>query len=154
MKKNYTSRHGALMAEPVIAISFFAIISIFLLRIFASTEKIRNNADETSKAVVRAESVMEYMLAGEEAEAELEKIGFKNINANGRKYLVRYYDKNWAETDDVGKYMMTVFKESEETESGRLEKYELHVSKVNDFENSGEIYSLSTKKYLSGGGER
>ncbi|MCR5585206.1 MAG: hypothetical protein K6F63_07230 [Lachnospiraceae bacterium] len=151
MNKKFTSRHGAVMMEPVIAISFFAIISVFLLRMFASTEKIRSSADEVSKAVIRAEAAMEYMLAGEDTAEDLERSGFGKLSADGREYMVKYYDKDWRETEKVGKYMMTIFTEDEKVGSGKFINYELRVSKVNEFENSGEIYSLSAKKYVSGG---
>ncbi len=151
MDRKFTSHHGAVMAELVIAISFFAIISVFLLRMFASTEKIRSSADEMSKAVIRAESVMEFALASADADGWAEEQGFRTLSAGGRDYMVKYYDKDWRETDSVGKYMLTIFSEEEKTGKGILLKYEIRVSKVNDFENSGEIYSLSAKKYVGGG---
>ncbi len=151
MNKRFSSRHGAVMTEPVIAVAFFAIISVFLLKMFASTEKMRSSAEDTSKAVIRAESVMESVLASERGDGLYKNLGFHNVNADGRTFLVKYYDKDWNECEEVGKYMITMVVTDEETGNGKIERYDVNVSKVNLFDKSGELFSLSTKKYISGG---
>ena len=146
MKRKFTSHHGAAMAEPIIVLSFFAIISVFLLRMFASTEKVRSGAEKMSKAVIRAESVIEYVLGSSEANGDPESIGFQMAN-DGRGYI-KYYDKNWEETQTAGKYVMTLEVESEKTAAGEMLNYRVLVSET---EEKKEIYALTAKKYKSGG---
>ena len=149
--KKFSSRHGAVMVEPVIVITFFAIISVFLLRMFASTEKVRSSADETSKAVVRAESVMEYMLASEKEPGEcLKELGFTTVSAENKTYYVRYYDKKWQESEMVGSYLMTVLVTNEERRNGRMFNFEMQVGEIDIFETSEHIFELSAKKYVGG----
>ncbi|MCR5823768.1 MAG: hypothetical protein K6G60_04980 [Lachnospiraceae bacterium] len=149
--KKYASRHGAVMVEPVIIITFFAVISVFLLRMFASTEKVRSSADEMSKAVIRAESVMEYILAEDVAVTEsLIKLGFKTINADDKVYYVKYYDKKWQESEAVGPYNMTVLVDAEEMRGGTMYVVDLKVGKYDILESGEHIYELSAKKYSDG----
>lgn len=152
MEKKFASRHGAVMTEPVIAIMFFAVISVFLLRIFAATEKIRSSAEKTSNAVIRAESVVEYALASKEDEKELKGLGFNKVTADGKTVLVKYYDNDWNEAETVGEYAITVTVDDEETGNGRLINYTIRVSEINLAEKSGEVFTLKAKKYESGGG--
>ncbi len=152
MNRKFTSRHGAVMTEPIIVIGFFAIISVFLLRMFASTEKVRSDADEISKAVIRAESAAEWAMASDNDE-EIMDFGFQELTVNGVKHLVMYYDKNWRETPRPEKYMMTLNVTEEERPEGTMIFYNFRVSEVNIFDNSGELYSLTAKKYLRGGKE-
>ncbi len=138
------------MLEPVIAITFFAIISVFLLRIFASTEKIRSTAEETSKAVIKAESVMEYLLAANEEDGKLAQEGFKIVSEGGKTSFVKYYDKDWTVTDDTWKYEVVVVVNGEDKGAGKLMKYEVSINKNNKGTQT-EVYTLSAKKYMSGG---
>ena len=152
MNRIFSSRHGSVMAEPVIAILFFAIISVFLLRMFAATEKMRSGAEETSNAVIRAESVAEYMLASKKEDGGMAEQGFRKMSADGRIFYVKYFDRDWNETEEVGKYMITVLIGEERQGNGKLVTYDVNVSEVNLFEKSGEIFSLTTKKYMGGCG--
>lgn len=140
------------MAEPVIVIGFFAIISVFLLRMFASTEKVRSDADEISKAVIIAESAAEWAMASDD-EDEIMDLGFQELTVNGEKGLVMYYDRNWRETPRPERYMMTLKITKENRPEGTMILYNFRVSEVNIFDNSGELYSLTAKKYLRGGKE-
>ena len=154
MSKKFTSHHGAVMVEPVIVITFFAVISVFLLRMFASTEKLRSGAEEMSKSVIRAESVMEYVLATGNAEEDLDALGFTETKDDTGTYLVKYFDKDWQETDRPERYTMKVYVNSAERGNGTLVNYIVHVLKTDNTGNSVDLITLSTKKYLSGGGNR
>ena len=151
MSKKFTSRHGAAMAEPVIVITFFAIISVFLLRMFASTEKVRSSAEETSKSVIRAESVMEYALASDAEDGDLKTLGFREASDDTGKYLVKYYDSKWEETSSDGKYTMKVFVNSERKENGKLVSYIIYMLETENNGDKRDIFTISSKKYMRGG---
>ncbi len=146
MKRKFTSHHGAVMVEPIIVLSFFAIISVFLLRMFASTEKVRSGAEKMSKAVIRAESAMEYVLGSAKMNGTPESIGF--LNTNDGNAFVKYFDKNWEETQNDGAYAMTLEVEKEKTAAGEMLNYRVSITEVG---NEKEIYELKAKKYMSGG---
>lgn len=144
----FSPRGGPAMVEIVIVFAFFLIMSVFLLRIFGKTETVRNDADKTSHAVIRAESVLEYIFGAEDEGKALKDLGLKSIVAGDDTYLVRYYDKDWNETEDVGKYVMTLRIREDDSEGlAGLVTYSISIDEVNVFDNSGQIFDLTAKKY-------
>lgn len=96
--------------ELVIVIGIFAIISVYLLKMFMTADRLRGKAVATSKGLVRAESVAEYIKGSSEGTlADLKKAvctEFGAVEENG--VLVIRYNKSWDVTDKTGEFLLCV----------------------------------------------
>ena len=136
---------NVMMLELVITVAFFAIISIFLLKIFVATDESEESALMLSKATMIAESTFEYISAGE-------PIDLTAVSEGDRKLLVAYYDKNWNRTETASTYTMKLYETQKAYTAGNLFTYELVFEKEprGSETEATTILSMSTSKYEKG----
>ena len=149
MESRVKPHSNVMMLELVITVAFFAIISIFLLRIFVAADSSEESALMLSKATVIAESTFEYISAGE-------PLDLTNVSEGDSKLLVAYYDKNWNRTDSASYYTMKLYETEKAYTAGTLYSYELVFEKEprgKDTE-ATQILSMSTSKYEKGSGQK
>ena len=140
---------NVMMLELVITVAFFAVISIFLLKIFVAADESEESALILSKATVIAESTFEYISADE-------PLDLISVSEGDSKLLVAYYDKDWNRTDSASYYTMKLYETEKAFTSGSLFTYELVFEKEprgND-KTTTEILSMSTSKYEKGSDQR
>lgn len=78
------------LLELVIIIGFFAIVSVYLLRMFMAADSLQGRAVATTKALVRAESLAESIKARDDFTPE-----------------VFYYTKGWEESSKESAYTLS-----------------------------------------------
>ncbi len=111
-EKSHSFR-GPLM-ELVIIIGVFAIVSVYILRMFMTADRLQGTAVNTSKGTIRAESAAEVIKCAEgSTEEELttyitNQLGLSTWENNSGKMYVKGYTGDWKETDDQAEYYMVV----------------------------------------------
>ena len=104
MENRVKPHSNVMMLELVITVAFFAIISIFLLRIFVAADESEESALMLSKATVIAESTFEYISADE-------PLDLTSVSEGDSKLLVAYYDKEWNEhfvNEEIADFRLTL----------------------------------------------
>lgn len=149
MNNRYSSKAGGVMIEYVILIMFLIVISVFLLKITATTEKTRDSADKLSKATILAESIMDTVYASSDKDTALDALKFTKLTANEEKLYTRYYDNQWSPSDVPDTFVVTVTITDEPHERGTLTSYTINVSEVKPMELNYDIYTLNGSKYWS-----
>ena len=138
------------VVELVIAIGLFTVISIFIVRFFTSANTISRQADDLSKGLIKAESVIELAksLSPEETAKEL------GGEFDKSKALIQvYYDKEWKNTDSLSgsKYMISAKIMNQDEKNGILRQ--ITVTVLSD-KGSGEFIPVTKLKgigYIKGG---
>lgn len=89
-------KNGVMMFELVIIIGFFAILSVFIVKIFVAANTDRNNAECLSKALLVSKSSVEYLKAQVPGDFDVifDDGGFNKISANE---YVKYFDAGFNE---------------------------------------------------------
>ena len=112
LKKEQTGQSNSFRApllELVIVIGIFAVISVYILKMFMAADRLRGQAVATSKALVRAESVAEFIRSGGTSVSEIIKSvcdEFGATDENGTAVIG--YNKSWEKTDKKAEYMLKV----------------------------------------------
>ncbi len=149
-KKGIKSRSGIMLpvVELVIAIGLFAVISVFILRFFTSANAMSKNADDISKAVIKAESVLELAkaLSFEDAAAEF---GASVLETADGKQMEASYDKEWKNTRENPSYLLKVTEKTEQLSNGIMYNYHVAVAK-NVSEDAVVLVELEGSKYKKG----
>ncbi|MBP5305435.1 MAG: hypothetical protein J6Z02_06255 [Lachnospiraceae bacterium] len=147
MENRVKPHSNVMMLELVITVAFFAIISIFLLRIFVAADESEESALMLSKATVIAESTFEYISADE-------PLDLTSVSEGDSKLLVAYYDKEWNRCDSASVYTMKLYETEKAYTTGKLYTYELVFEKEPRGEDTEatKILSMSTSKYRKGDG--
>jgi len=142
MEKRVKPHSNVMMLELVITVAFFAIISIFLLKIFVAADESEETALMISKATVIAESTFEYISADEPLELTA-------VSEGDSKLLVAYYDKDWNKCDTVSAYTMKLYETTEDYITGKYHTYKLVFVKepVGKETEATEILTMSTSRY-------
>lgn len=149
MNNRYSSKAGGVMIEYVILIMFLIVISVFLLKITATTEKTRDSADKLSKATILAESIMDTVYASSATEAAFDALNFNKLTANEAKLYTKYYDSAWSPSDVPDTFIVTITTSDEAHERGTLTSYTINISEVKPLELNYDIYTLNGSKYWS-----
>ncbi len=111
-----TDRNGqsnsfrAPLLELVIVIGIFAVISVYLLQMFMMADRLRGKAVATSKGLVRAESVAEFIRGSKAASvSELKSKVSSEFGAveEGDLLIIRY-TKGWEKAEKNGEYLLKV----------------------------------------------
>lgn len=113
MKKERNGQSNSFRApllELVIVIGIFAVISVYLLQMFMTADKLRGKAVATSKGLVRAESVTEYIRGSKAVSLSELKTKvcseFGAVEENGE--LIIRYTKGWEKAEKGGEYLLKV----------------------------------------------
>ena len=138
------------MIELVIVIGVFAVISIFLVRMFLGTNRLMNHATDISHAVISAESVAEQIKntasIGETANL-LHMVAYDNTSLN---YCI-YYDKDWNQTVEPSEHIIIVTSSIEKKTSGRMVKAVIQAyacSTVTDSIDAEPLVELTTNRWV------
>lgn len=124
MKKKNDGQSNSFRApllELVIIIGIFAIVSVYLLRMFMVADRFQGKAVATTKSIVKAESVVEF-IRGTEASNTADLAGklqaeFGLKSSRAKEYVINY-DKSWKETETAGAYILVVNLSESKDESG------------------------------------
>ena len=189
MKKINSSKTSSMpMLELIIIIGIFAISSIFILQMFLTANTVEQKAKDKSKGILVAENIAETIKAGNHFQETMESLGFSNAagmveeNADGSYKItgitpqesgeetnqedavsyIKFYDKNWQETDTEDAYCVVIFPSYSQAENGIMVQAELYVYRLSpyvlfDFKNSQktseELCHLHIAGYVLGDGE-
>lgn len=152
MKENrFVPNSGGIMIELVVGIIFFIVISLFTVNIFLKTEEYKNEADELSESMLRAESVAERIRSYDECEKTWKDVFLEQTEDRTNEYIIDRYDKDWNSTKTEDRYMLTVTVEENEKGQGILAKYIIKIYKKDKKTGKKEIYSLNTVRFWDGG---
>lgn len=136
------------MIEIVIVIGVFAVLSVFLLRMFVTADRLSSDAENIGTAVVHAQSAAERIKGGENPETVLSDLGLSRDGATDRGAEAVYsgfYDRDWKPVREAGAFEMRIQMSVSETNV---------LTALITVTDSGkkELCSLSVKKY-GGNGE-
>ena len=135
MKPVISSKSGQYLVEFVIVLLFFSIASTIVFQLFVRGSGISGEAYDLNRAVVRAESITEKVLASGGDEAILSAQFLKTKDG-----FIVYYDKDWAETDAVrGAYTAEISVRTEDS---------MFVSDVALKKGAQALYSIQARRYL------
>lgn len=135
MKPVNPSRSGQVLVEFVIVLLFFSVACSIVFQFFVHGAGISAQAYDLNRAVARAQSITEKVLASGGDEAFLSGQFIKTQDG-----YILYYDKNWSETDAGREEYTAVIGVS--TEESML------VSNVGIKKGARELYSLQAWRYL------
>ena len=96
------------LLELVIIIGIFAIVSVYLLKMFMASDKLRGNAVTTTKSVLLAQSVADYMKGcdSDQIAEILQKTGAEfDCKASG-SMLTCGFSKGFEKTDNEPAYIL------------------------------------------------
>ena len=140
------------VVELVIAIGLFTIISIFIVKFFTSANTMSRQADDLSKGLIKAESVIELSktFSPEEVAKELGGSFTENKEA---KLIEMYYDKDWKQVDVSGnfKYMLAATITDTPNSNGVLSDIHVLVHRNDENNDNTVIVDLEGAKYTKGG---
>lgn len=89
--------------ELVLVTAIFAVVSVFILKIYLTADRLRGDAVAVSTATVQSESIAETVkLSGVQAAAEQ-----FDMEA-GEGYFILRFDKNWNRTAEKEKYQLVL----------------------------------------------
>ncbi|MDD5936962.1 MAG: hypothetical protein PUC65_15600 [Clostridiales bacterium] len=139
------------MIELVLIIGIFAIISVFLVRMFMGTNRLQKEATDLSCAVIKAESIAEEIkntASVGEAATQLGMISYDNTSQN----FCMYYDKDWNQTLSPSVNIIVVTSTITRGETGRMVNANIAAyscSNVEDTAKKDALVKLNTKKWVS-----
>lgn len=93
------------MIEIVIVVGIFAVLSVFLLRMFVTADRLSSDAENIGKAVVRAQAAAETVKGSPDPEEALKNLG---LQKNGAASYSGHFDENWESIQDGGMFQMSV----------------------------------------------
>ena len=114
------------LVESVIIIAIFAVVSVVIMQMYLSANRLQEKAVNISKATILAENKAEEL-----------KSGKWDINT-------RYYDSEWNETSSESRFKLTC--SVTEEGKGPYGAYSKVTIKVSD-KDGEELISLNTAKY-------
>lgn len=140
------------VVELVIAIGLFTIISVFIIRFFTSANLISRQASESSKGMIKAESVME-LLKSFSPEEVAEKLNGKLTENKENKLIEVYCDSNLRATSIKDfKYVISASLTDTPKGNGILQDIRILIIKKSTTPNNEEtIADIKGAKYIKGG---
>lgn len=139
------------VVELVIAIGLFTIISVFLIRFFASANTMSRQADNLSKGLIKAESAIE-LLKNFSPEETAKELGGEIVEARAGKFIEAYYDKDWEKADcNSWKYSISIVLKDTPTENGTLTDINVFVNRNDGINNNIVVVHLEGASYSKGG---
>lgn len=132
--------------ELLISIGIFAVISIFLIRFFVTSNRISEDASALSKASILSETAME-LIKGKSVKEVPGILDGKMSSEKDGVFTVRY-DSDFKTVADGGTYLMEITETSEKTASGSLRNYFVVFKRIKD---GTEIFTLNGKSYEKSG---
>lgn len=141
------------VVELVIAIGLFTIISIFIVKFFTSANLMSREADERSKASIKAESIIELLKCFSPEEVT-EKIGGKLIENKADKVIEVYYDESWNPvTVKNFKYSAGITVKDNPGKNGILQDINIMVVRKGTAPDSEKVLAdIKGANYVKGGG--
>ncbi len=139
------------MIELIIVIGIFVVISVFLVRMFMGTYRLQNNATDLSSAVIKAETVAEYIkntASIGEAAIQLQMESYDNTSLN---YCI-YYDDDWNQTKSPSANIIVITSTITRGESGRMVSADISAFTCKDVEETTKeeaLVKITTKKWVS-----
>ena len=127
-------------AEIIIVILFFAIASIIIVRIFATSVNNNDINEIRSEAIINAGSIIDVYKSGYSLSESLEKVIGGKFNNKNNKYTI-ILDDDMAQSDK-GKVALIVEENVKTNTSGLLQGIRLRYVYKNR-----EIYVIEGKKY-------
>ena len=127
-------------AEIIIVILFFAIASIIIVRIFATSVNNNDINEIRSEAIINAGSIIDVYKSGYSLSESLEKVIGGKFNNKNNKYTI-ILDDDMAQSDK-GKVALIVEENIKTNTSGLLQGIRLRYVYKNR-----EIYVIEGKKY-------
>lgn len=92
--------------ELVLVTAIFAVVSVFILKIYLTADRLQSDAVAVSTATVRSESIAEAVklsgVAGAAEQFDMEK---------KEGYYILRFDKNWNRTEEKEKYQLVLVPE-------------------------------------------
>ena len=153
MKRINSSKTSSMpMLELIIIVGIFAISSIFILQMFLTANTIEEKARDKSKGILIAENIAENIKAGNQFQETMKSLGFSNasgmvetnpdgsykitkittqesgkeIEEGAAASYIKFYNKNWQETDTEDTYCVVVFPTYSQGENGTMVQAELY----------------------------
>lgn len=160
MKKVNSSKTSSMpMLELIIIIGIFAISSIFILQMFLTANTVEQKAKDKSKSVLIAENIVEAIKAHNNFQETMKSLEFSNAagmveeNADGSYKIskiesqekientddeaavsyIKFYNKNWQETDTEDTYCVLVFPSYNQAEAGMMVQAEIYIYRLSPY---------------------
>lgn len=151
MKQKVKAHSSAMLLELIIVIGFFAVISVFLLKMFVSADSTRKEALRLSKATVLVESAFEVVSRYDNVEEAFNVLGYSTVDEDGAKVRVAYYDESWKQTNIVSRYTIKIYETKETHASGVLSTFDAVVrEEPKEGKEAEDVLKMSTKEYKRG----
>ena len=136
------------MVEMIIIIGIFSVVSLLIVKMFVSTDKLQAKAVNISRAVMEAESLAE-LIKGSKATDILQDIGARQLeDHNG---YVLFYDKEWNQVEEENSNLIMIEYEAIPDDYGTLDTYQIiaYAQESYDFLDENVLCDLIVKKYRS-----
>lgn len=131
------------LMESVIIVSIFAIVSVTIMQMYVSADRIQGRAVAVSKAMILAENVAEGM----HSEGKIPELGISLEDAAelaGTTVSV-LYDKSWNVTGDDPDYVLSFTPTVQQGDTGVLVEADIRVAEAD----GGELASLKGAAILN-----
>lgn len=143
------------MIEMVIILGVFAVISVLIVRMFVSTDRMSTKALNISRAVIETESIAETLKGREVSEALFRDIGAVEAKNTDDTYFI-YYDKYWnvlkEEVKSEAKNVIVIHFTESISEYGDMNTYQITAYESEDGEQINEsdepLCDLTVKKLI------
>lgn len=160
------------MLEIVICIGIFAIISVFLLQMFLSSNALQEKSEDVGKSILKAENMAETIKAADNIEQAIDQLqleqafiamdekedtytlkGVFQKKAEGTKEgYISYYDKNWkmSKENKKAKYCVVMLENQAEKGLQEVNLFFFHLGGYSLLEGGKKnilLYYLHTSDY-------
>ena len=147
-KKQITFRMP--MIELLIIVGVFAIVSVLIVRMFISTDRLQAKAVNISSSVMEVESIAELLKGSKSSEDLFQQIGAKQVDGMQNSYII-YYDKEWNQSKENIYNIILIEHVQESIVSGVLDTYQVIAYDKKNIESVKEneiaLCDITVKKY-------
>jgi len=113
-----------LLIEIVTIIGIFTFLSFIILKMYIAADSLQRDAANTSKALIKAETIAEVLKSSDSFEAALIELGFtvSSIDSDHKEFAaLQYYNYEWEQVQDVGKHIIKVKVSTRDTNIGSMQ---------------------------------
>ncbi len=153
MNNNKTSRSfRIIMIEIILMLAVLSVMSVIIVKMFLSANRMMNEARDYSKAIIKTEYIAEHLKGSSSFEEALINLGMEKTTDKDISVYHEYYGHDWEKTSEPDKFIITVHLDYTEGSTGKLEKAVITTSMVKNQNDSDDkpdsICELNVSKFI------